>query len=256
MKKSYIYFSIATLIMLSAVVFPGISGDIHVDKAGNPTDFLSKIWTLGHKVELRKTYPENVRILKINGNGHNISLRLYNSDDPQNYQIKKSNQVDTKTIGETTGDTLVFNFKDNAELTLSAAQLGISKIILNNTKGFVTGELQRTELDLIVDQGSKIMLFLPTKDPISLLHLALNNKSIVNFLEGKVPVIHSTIQDGELNYSNNLASDSLIVNLKGRSIVKSESPDIIHELHTLIVKGDKQHFKEALVGRNVKLSYQ
>lgn len=250
MKKSFIYFGFAFIIMLCMTIFPSLSGTMRLNKEGEPLDLLSKLWASNRKVELKKTYPDNIRVLKIEGNGHRASINLssgensYFSKDIYNFNTRVSN------------DTLIIDITKPTTLSLSGAE-NLEKIIFNNTEGYLSVNQRKDNLALEINNNANINLYTDSDKNeefrINKLQLHLTDKSRLNINAAKIASIKADLKDAELNYSNELAADTALVNLQGRSIIKSDSPTSVHELKTLIVHGNKQHFKEALVGKNVQL---
>jgi len=250
MKKSFIYFGIAFIIMLCTIIFPSLSGTMRLNKEGEPLDLLSKLWASGHKVALKKTYPDNIRVLKIEGNGHWTSINLFNgensysSKDIYNYTTHVSN------------DTLLLNVSNTTAFSLN--DMGnLEKIIFNNAEGQISVHQRKDNLALEINNSANINLHTDKPDyeefQINNLQLSLQDKSTLKINAAKIKSIKADLKDAELNYSNELAADTILANLHGRSIVKSDSQTSVHELKTLIVQGNKQYFKETFVGKNVQL---
>jgi len=250
MKKSFIYFGISLIITLCTVIFPSLSGKMRLNRDGEPLDLLSKLWASGHKVALKKTYPDNIRVLKIEGNGHRASISLTTGEN--SYFSKDIYNFNTRV----TNDTLFFDV--SKPITFSLRDVGnLEKIILNNTEGYISVNQRKDNLALEINDGANINLFTDSVKNESFrihkLQLNLQDKSTLKINAAKIQSIKADLKDAELNYSNELAADTVFVNLQGRSIVKSDAQTSVHELKTLIVQGNKQYFKEALVGKNVQL---
>lgn len=250
MKKSFIYFGIAFIIMLCMTIFPSLSGTMRLSKEGEPLDLLSKLWASNRKVELKKSYPDNIRILKIEGNGHRASISL--SSGENSYFSKDIYNFNTRV----TNDTLFFDISNPT--TFSLNDMGnLEKIIFNNTEGHISVNQRKDNLALEINDGTNINMYTGKPEyeefQINNLQLNLQDKSMLKINAAKIKSIKADLKDAELNYSNELAADTVLANLHGRSIVKSDAQTSVHELKTLIVQGNKQYFKESFVGKNVQL---
>ena len=252
MKKTTVYFSIATALTACLFLFPSLTGSIMLDENEKPKGFLSKLWA-GNKTEfMTHSYPNDIRVVRIEGSSNPVNVDLLEgekklfSPTPNSHKLRFSK------------DTLIIKTNNAAYLQLYASN-NLTKIIFEHVTGNLSIKDRKTPFKVELIQSSTIRLNLPSlagddsTDVITDLNLFVSDKSVATLVSGKAKSIVARVNNAELNYSNVVAVDSASVQLAGRSIVKSLSFDNEHKLNNLIVSGNKQYFKPELIGNNVQL---
>lgn len=250
MKKSILYFSIATALGLCLMYFPSLSGSAVIDQKLEPVGFLSKFWIAKKSIQLKPNYPEQVQVIKITGNSKTISLNL--ADGPNSYFSNNLRTFRTSLDK----DTLHIYVNNDAYLRISNTGK-LQKIILSQANAHIKNLIQNKDIALEVNNASQLTLEQGDKqvqrETRNNLSLLIQGKSTVNLVNGSFKAVHAQLSDAALTYSNKLALDSAFVQLQGRSNVKSTEPGSIQELNTLVLSGNKQFFNAALLGKNVSL---
>lgn len=251
MKKTTIYFSLATALAACLFLFPSLTGSIIVDKNDKPTDFLSKLWAGDRTEFITRSYPENIRVLKIEGNGRSVNIRLGQSADDNKYFSPNPNSYKARIVK----DTLIIKNSEAMYLQLHK-NTKINKIVLQNTGGLIEQSEMETPVDIELHEASNVRLVLPKSENATLIkntRIFVYNQSIASLINGSVQTLDAYVDNAELNYSNAVVIDSANVQLVGRSIVKSSAVHEAQNVKTLTVSGDKQYFKPELIGHKVEL---
>lgn len=252
MKKTTLYFSLATALTACLFLFPSLTGSIMLDANEKPKGFLSKLWA-GNRTEfMTHSYPNNIRVVKIEGSSNPVNVDILEgekklfSPTPNSHKLRFSK------------DTLIIKTNNAAYLQLYTSS-NLTKIIFEHATGQLSIKDTKTPLEVELMQSSTIRLNFPSltvDDSTAIirdLNLFVSEKSVATLVSGKAKNIAACVNNAELNYSNAVAVDSANVQLAGRSIVKSLAFDSEHKLNNLIVSGHKQYFKPELIGNNVQL---
>lgn len=223
-----------------------------LDANEKPKGFLSKLWA-GNRTEfMTHSYPNNIRVVKIEGSSNPVNVDILEgekklfSPTPNSHKLRFSK------------DTLIIKTNNAAYLQLYASS-NLTKIIFEHATGQLSIKDTKTPLKVELMQSSTIRLNFPSltvDDSTAIirdLNLFVGEKSVATLVSGKAKNIAACVNNAELNYSNAVAVDSANVQLAGRSIVKSLAFDSEHKLNNLIVSGHKQYFKPELIGNNVQL---
>lgn len=248
MKKSILYFSIATLFGISIWYFPSLSGEVILNQKEEPVGLFSKLWAAGRPIKLTQSYPEGIRVLKIDAHGNSLNLLLNKGD---NSYYSRDLKKFTASISK---DTLIIQMKGLASFFVTDNG-NLEKIIIDQANAGISMGAAKELLTLELNNCKDINLTQSNKVNFALSHLQLNlrGKSKLNLGEGRLKSITAQLSDAELNYSNKLSVDTAYVNLQGRSTVKSTDAGSVQELKTLLLNGNKQFFKANLIGKNVAL---
>ena len=261
MKMSLIYIILAACIFVAVVFIPGLTGKASLKQGKDPADWLSEI-ILGNKdLNPEKTIYEPFDTIEILGNSHDLTLKI---------NTKDSNKIRSNSVfnydAEVKNKTLTIKTKNND----SYIALDINKpkmvISFNDTKVILEiGGLKTQKLTLIANE--KTELFVSGRkeivnatiggsyvsNSIDSLYIQGQDKSTLTLTDIKSNIIKGQLSDAEMAYEPNIQTDSMIVNLQGKSVVRATDPHLQQMLGNLKITGDKIYFKNYSAGVQVNV---
>lgn len=250
MKKSILYTCLATVLAISFYFLPSLYGTIRLNSKNEAMDPLSKLWMRNKNIQLTNPYPNNIRVLKIEGSGNQLGINIlkgknmYYSNDVYQFSANISN------------DTLYIKTKGKANFLLHNSG-NLEKLIIEEATGTINYKLDKENFAVVLNDSAKIELIYPQqkemKVPCKHLQLELANKSNLGLYNGNIEQIDARLENSELTIANNIATDTARVNLVGRSVLKSAQPGHLQEVKTLIIQGDQQYFKKTFMGKGLSI---
>jgi len=250
MKKSTLYFSLAIAIMFICALYQPLIGSVYLDKDGKPADLISKIWMQFFDVQTIETIPDQIKHLKIYGDGNHSTMIIYSQVDSTHINSDKLNKIEKIVVK----DTLILKVRD-IHIFGVYIKGNLSSITLNNVK--TNWNLKQMDsMTIIAENGTHVNNHFTDTLNLKKLSLQIKDRSTFTVMPLKADKINAHIEDGALYYNSGLSTDSLIVNLVGKSVVRCEQPNEMQYVKNLIISGNKQYYKDHFTNKNVNVTLQ
>lgn len=259
MKTSGILLIVSLFLMGLKVVKPELTGIILLKENGEPKNSIVSFWmnAFDHK-NTPDTLTVDFKHLKVEG-GEKINLEIL----PEEGEASACFMFPESQTWRMAGDTLIIHAKNNLKGSYIKIYNDVKSLDVVGGTRLLINQMKQGSLQIEVRDRSKLILVSNVwtsggPDPADMrrlenLRIKASGESLVELSNLVATSVSADIRNSMLKYWSNLVTDTVQVNLRGKSNVKAMDWTQKSAIGTLVVSGDKTCFKPEFVGEGVRL---